>query len=317
MTPQQPPRSTGDADLIALAAAIAADHSPELHPIDLIVAARYGFTSDQAQTILDAPHLLSRLTRFWRSHPPTGAIMQSAQSGDATGKAHLKLLQRTGHIINVRSRSQHALAASTAGLPEILTDDHSENAGTVVVRRIFHDQGVMDFAIESADIQAGDSFPVIALLALGEDEPPVTRLLFLLIPAGPGVPAVSHAESFCWMVPSRLCCTSNIHRSTSRACLGSITCSSYWAFNCPKCLHLCQPVTGKLSSCTSKGRCGSPPMCGVSRPAGLIGVQSRRPWADCTPSRSTYLLGRDTSDLATCRFHRSGKCQQPSSAGYR
>jgi hypothetical protein len=195
MTPQQPPRSTGDADLIALAAAIAADHSPELHPIDLIVAARYGFTSDQAQTILDAPHLLSRLTRFWRSHPPTGAIMQSAQSGDATGKAHLKLLQRTGHIINVRSRSQHALAASTAGLSEILTDDHSENAGTVVVRRIFHDQGVMDFAIESADIQAGDSFPVIALLALGEDEPPVTRLLFLLIPAGPGVPAVSHAES--------------------------------------------------------------------------------------------------------------------------
>ena len=61
MTPQQPPRSTGDPDLLALAAAIAADHSPGLHPIDLIVAARYGFTSDQAHTILDAPHLLSRL----------------------------------------------------------------------------------------------------------------------------------------------------------------------------------------------------------------------------------------------------------------
>jgi hypothetical protein len=176
-------------------AATAADHSPGLHPIDLIVAARYGFTSEQAHTILDAPHLLNRLTRYWHSHPPTEAIIQIAQSGDATGKAHLKLLQRTGHIINVRSRSQHALAASTAGRPEILVDDHSEEAGTVVVRRIFHDQGVMDFTIESANIEAEDTFPVIALLSLGEDEPPVTRLLFLLIPAGPEVPAVSHAES--------------------------------------------------------------------------------------------------------------------------
>jgi hypothetical protein len=194
MTPQQPPRSTGDADLVALAA-IAADHSLGIHPIDLIVAARYGFTIDQAHTIVEAPHLLSRLTNFWRSHPPTAAIMQIAQLGDATGQAHLKLLQRTGHLINVGSRTQHALAASTARLPEILTDDHSEEAGTVVVRRIFHDQGVMDFAIESADIEAEDTFPVIALLSLGEDEPSVTRLLFLLIPAGPGVPAVSHAES--------------------------------------------------------------------------------------------------------------------------
>jgi hypothetical protein len=194
MTPQQPPRSTGDPDLLALAAAVAADHSPGLHPIDLLVAARYGFTTDQAHSILDAPHLLSRLTRYWQNHSPTEAIIQIAQSGDTTGKAHRKLLQRTGHIINVRSRSQHALAASTAGLPEILTDDHSE-AGTVVVRRIFHDQGVMDFAIESAHIEAEDTFPVIALLSLGEDQPPGTRLLFLLIPAGPGVPAVSHAES--------------------------------------------------------------------------------------------------------------------------
>lgn len=196
MAPQQPPRSTGDPDLLALAAAIAADHRPGLHPIDLIVAARYGFTSDQAHTILDAPHLLSRLTRYWHSHPPTEAIIQNAQSGDATGKAHLKLLQRTGQIINVRSRSQHALAASTAGLPEVLTDDHSQEVGTVVVRRVFHDQGVMDFAIESSSIEAEDTFPVIALLCLGEeDESPVTRLLFLLIPAGPGGPAVSHAES--------------------------------------------------------------------------------------------------------------------------
>ena len=70
MTPQQPPRSTGDPDLLALAAAIAADHSPGLHPIDLIVAARYGFTSDQAHTILDAPHLLSRLDRYWQQPSP-------------------------------------------------------------------------------------------------------------------------------------------------------------------------------------------------------------------------------------------------------
>jgi hypothetical protein len=196
MTPQQPPQSTADPDLLALAAAVAADNSAGLHPIDLIVAARYGFTSDQAHRILDAPHLLGRLTRYWHNHPPTEAIIQIAQSRDATGKAHQELLQRTGHIINVRSRSQYALAASTAGLPEILTDDHSDEAGTVVVRRIFHDQGIMDFAIESADIEAADdTFPVIALLSVGEDGPPITRLLFLLIPAGPGVPAVSHAES--------------------------------------------------------------------------------------------------------------------------
>ena len=62
----------------------------------------------------------------------------------------------------------------------------------MVVRRVFHDQGVMDFAIESSSIEAEDTFPVIALLCLGEGESPVTRLLFLLIPAGPGV---SHAES--------------------------------------------------------------------------------------------------------------------------
>jgi hypothetical protein len=80
-------------------------------------------------------------------------------------------------------------------MPEILTEDHSGGEGTVVVRRIFHDQGVMDFAIESAYIEADDTFPVVALLSLGEDGSPVTRLLFLLIPAGPGVPAVSHAES--------------------------------------------------------------------------------------------------------------------------
>ena len=195
MTPQQPPRSNGDPDLLALAAAIAADHRPGLHPIDLIVAARYGFTDDQAHAILDAPHLLSRLTRYWHSHPPTGAIIQIAQSGDAIGKAHLKLLERTGHTLPVRSRSQHALAASAARMPEILTDDHSGEEGTVVVRRIFHDQGVMDVAIESAYIEADDTFPVVALLSLGEDGSPVTRLLFLLIPAGPGVPAVSHAES--------------------------------------------------------------------------------------------------------------------------
>jgi hypothetical protein len=195
MTPQQPPRSTGDPDLLALAAAIAADHRPGLHPIDLLVAARYGFTNDQAHAILEAPHLLSRLTRYWHSNPPTGAIIQIAQSGDAVGKAHLKLLERTGHTLHVRSRSQHALAASTARMPEILTDDHSREEGTVVVRRIFHDQGVMDFAIESAYIEADDTFPVVALLSLGEDEPPVTRLLFLLIPTGPEVPAVSHAES--------------------------------------------------------------------------------------------------------------------------
>jgi hypothetical protein len=196
MTPQQPPRSNGDPDLLALAAAIAADHRPGLHPIDLIVAARYGFTNDQAHAILDAPHLLSRLTRYWHSHPPTGAIIQIAQSGDAIGKAHLKLLERTGHTLHVHSRSQHALAASTARMPEILTDDHSEEEGTVVVRRIFHDQGVMDFAIESAYIEADDTFPVVAVLSLGEDGPPVTRLLFLLIPAGREVThAVSHAES--------------------------------------------------------------------------------------------------------------------------
>ena len=195
MTPQQPPRSNGDPGLLALAAAIAADHRPGLHPIDLIVAARYGFTNDQAHAILEAPHLLSRLTRDWHSHPPTGAIIQIAQSGDAIGKAHLKLLERTGHTLPVRSRSQHALAASAARMPEILTDDHSGEEGTVVVRRIFHDQGVMDVAIESAYIEADDTFPVVALLSLGEDGSPVTRLLFLLIPAGPGVPAVSHAES--------------------------------------------------------------------------------------------------------------------------
>ena len=41
-----------------------------------------------------------------------------------------------------------------------------------------------------------DTFPVVALLSLGEDEPPVTRLLFLLIPAEREVThAVSHAES--------------------------------------------------------------------------------------------------------------------------
>lgn len=121
--------------------------------------------------------------------------MQIALSGDATGKAHLELLQRTGQIINVRSRFQHTLAASTAGLPEVLTDDQSQEVGTVVVRRIFNDQGVMDFAIESSSIEAEGTFPVIALLCLGEDESPVTRLLFLLIPARPGGPAVSHAES--------------------------------------------------------------------------------------------------------------------------
>jgi len=195
MTTQQPPRSTGDPELLALVAAVAADHTPGLHPIDLVVAARYGFTTDQAHSILDAPHLLSRLTRYWQNHSPTEAIIQIAQSGDATGKAHLELLQRTGHIIHVRSRSQHALAASTAGLPEILTDDHADEAGTVVVRRIFHDQGVLDIAIESAHIEAEGTFPVIALLSLGENQPAATRLLFLLIPAGPGVPAASHAES--------------------------------------------------------------------------------------------------------------------------
>jgi len=197
MTPQQPPRTTtSDPDLLALAATVAADQSPGLHhPIDLIVAARYGFTSDQAYSVLDAPHLLGWLTRYWHNHPPTEAIIQIAQPVDARGKAHRELLQRTGAIINVRSRSQHTLAASTAGLPEILTDDHSAEAGTVVVRRIFHDQGVMDLAIESANIEASDTFPVIALLSFGEEESPVTRLLFLLIPAGPGVPAVSHAES--------------------------------------------------------------------------------------------------------------------------
>jgi len=88
MTPQPPPHSNGDPGLLALAAAIAADHRPGLHPIDLIVAARYGFTNDQAHAILDAPHLLSRLTRYWHSHPPTGTIIQIAQSGDAIGKAH-------------------------------------------------------------------------------------------------------------------------------------------------------------------------------------------------------------------------------------
>jgi hypothetical protein len=195
MTPQPPPHSNGDPGLLALAAAIAADHRPGLHPIDLIVAARYGFTNDQAHAILDAPHLLSRLTRYWHSHPPTGTIIQIAQSGDAIGKAHLKLLERTGHTLSVRSRSQHALAASAARMPEILTDDHSGEEGTVVVRRIFHDQGVMDVAIESAYIEAKDTFPVVALLSLGEDGSPFTRLLFLLIPAGPGAPAVSHAES--------------------------------------------------------------------------------------------------------------------------
>jgi hypothetical protein len=196
MTLQQPPRSTGHPDLLALAAAIAADHSPGLHPIDLIIAARYGFTSDQAHTILEAPHLLGWLDRYWSNHPPTGPIIQIAQSSDATGRAHRKLLEGTGHIIRVRSRSQHALAASTPGTPESLTDDHSAEVGTSVVRRIFHDQGVMDFAIESAYIEAENTFPVVALLSVGEDEAPVTRLLFLLIPAEREVThAVSHAES--------------------------------------------------------------------------------------------------------------------------
>src|SRR4051794_1810415 len=136
MTPQQPPRRTGDSDLFALVAAIAEDHNPGLHPIDLIVAARYGFTSDQVHTILDAPPLLSWLIRYWHSHPPTGAIIQIAQSTDGTGKAHLKLLERTGHIIKVRRRSQHALAAGTTGVPEVLVDnDNPEGNGTIVIRR--------------------------------------------------------------------------------------------------------------------------------------------------------------------------------------
>jgi hypothetical protein len=194
MTPQQPPGNTADGELLALAAATAADHTPGLHPIDLIVAARYGFTSDQAHAILDSPHLLRRLTRYWHSHPPTEVIIHIAQSGDAMGEAHLKLLHRTGHIIHLRSRSRHALAASTAGIPEIVTDDRSGETGIVVVRRLFRDQGLMDFVIESAHIEADIAFPVVALLSLGEAGPPVTRLLFLLIPTGPGVPAVSHSE---------------------------------------------------------------------------------------------------------------------------
>ena len=203
MTTQQPPRSTGDPDLLALAAAVAADHTPGLHPIDLIIAARYGFTSDQAHTILGAPHLLGWLDRYWSNYPPTGPIIQIAQSSDATGRAHRKLLEGTGHIIHVRSRSQHALAASTRGMPETLTDDHSAEVGTSVVRRIFHDQGVMDFAIESAYIEAENTFPVVALLSIGEDEAPVIRLLFLLIPAEREVThAVSHAESRLFIDPT-------------------------------------------------------------------------------------------------------------------
>jgi hypothetical protein len=186
--------SRSEPDLLELALASATDHDPGLHPIELQAAARFAFTASQVTSILQTPALLDWLARQWLARPPTPEIIDRAQRDDPDGRAHLELLRQTGQLLGVRTRAQHTLAAGTGGgAPEILTDDHSQDAGIVVTRRIFRDLGMLDIAIESETTVEGN-FPVVALFSLSEDQPPI-RLLFLLIPTPAGNAANSYAES--------------------------------------------------------------------------------------------------------------------------
>lgn len=190
----EPPDLSPVAEMLNLAAQSVNQHPPGLHPVDIIGAARYGFTTEQGQAVLADIELLDLLTRQWRSRPPSGVVAGVAHSPGLRGQTHLQLLERTGQLIRLASQTQYGLAASTGQGPENLVDDSIRDHGTIVTRSLFNDQGLLDIVIES-EIEATGRFPVVALHSLADSGLPQSLLLLLLIPTPPGHPQASHSES--------------------------------------------------------------------------------------------------------------------------
>jgi hypothetical protein len=161
---------------------------------NLFEAARAGFTIEQAGEILASEHLLSHLKRHWELHGPTQAVLHLSEALDTAGAIHRELLIRCGQLLAARTKSTYALGASTGTAPELLSDGNGSEDRTLVIRRLFHDDGVMDIAIESSTVDANETFPVVALLCLAANKTP-RRLLFLLIPDDEGTQTRSYAES--------------------------------------------------------------------------------------------------------------------------
>jgi hypothetical protein len=167
---------------------------PLVGPRNLFDAARAGFTIEEASEILASEHLLSHLKRHWGFDGPTQAVLHLSEALDPIGAIHRELLIRCGQLLATRNRSTYALGASTGTAPELLSDDNGSEDRTLVIRRLFHDDGVMDIAIESSTVDVDETFPVVALLCLAANKTP-RRLLFLLIRDEEGALTRSYAES--------------------------------------------------------------------------------------------------------------------------
>lgn len=144
------------------------------------VAARTGFTEDEARSVLLDPDRLDLLTTLWRLSPPGPAILAAAVGAGRVADLHRQLLARTGHLARFNARSRYSLAAATGGTAEVLVDDMRPSSDVVITRRIFQGDGLVDIVVESAAIDSGVPFPVMAVLAQHGDEGQAVAILFLL-----------------------------------------------------------------------------------------------------------------------------------------
>ena len=155
--------------------------------------ARAGFTVDEITTVMTDTDLLNHLYHLWLLLGPGSSVMDAAIRDDDRGRAHRELLRRCGQLTQSRTRARHALAASTGGRTELLVDHPTDDQHTSVTRRVFHDDGMVDIAVESR-IASRDRFPVLVALALGQTSEIVHRLLFLMTPDDPSGSGRSRSE---------------------------------------------------------------------------------------------------------------------------
>jgi hypothetical protein len=147
------------------------------------VAARTGFTVEEARSVLTDADRLALLTALWNLLSPGAPVLGAAVGGGPVSEAHRELLSRTGQLPALRSRSRYSLAAATGGTAEVLVDDLRPARDIVITRRLFQGDGLVDVVVEVTSIDPAVRFPVVAILGQhGEDHQEVL-FLFLLTPS--------------------------------------------------------------------------------------------------------------------------------------
>lgn len=155
------------------------------------VAARTGFTVEEAHSVLRDPDRLALLSTLWTLTDPGARVLEAAVGGGPRGLVHRELLSVTGQLAGLRSRSRYSLAAATSGPAEVLVDDWRPARDMMVTRRLFQGDGLVDVVVEVSSLDPDVPFPVVAILGQhGEDQQDVV-ILFLLAPSSVGEPGGS------------------------------------------------------------------------------------------------------------------------------